>query len=129
MSNILLYVEAVALLIAATILTFFLIILIRLSIAMHRNVKLLIGGVIVTYQLYVIIRLLSIVLAIIDDYVTISAWIETIVNIGRVCCSLTATIDSLAFIVERAIASIFPKTYEHHSQSSIVSIVFTIEVR
>jgi hypothetical protein len=115
------YLEAVCIVIAIVLLSAFGILLIFLDIAMHRNVKLLIGDVIVTYQLYIVFRIVNVFV------VNAHNWLETIVGVCYFWCLSASTIDSITFVTERAIASIYFKSYEQW-KSTIAWIMIAVEV-
>jgi hypothetical protein len=119
--NVLNYFEAIFIIIAIVSLSAFGILMIFLDIAMHRNVKCLIGDVIVTYQLYLIFR--------IADVFVVHApnWLKIIVNVCFYLTTSASTIDSVKFVTERAIASIYPKSYEQRG-SMIAWIMIAVEV-
>jgi hypothetical protein len=118
------WIEVCLLLVAFAFLTVFGVIFMRFDVAMHRNVKWLIGGVVINYYLYIVFRLLTIID---QEFVSFAAWLQTLVYIGLVLCLAATTVDSATFIVERAIASVFLKSYEQW-RSSVIWITIAVEV-
>jgi len=123
--NALSWIEVCLLLVAFAFLTVFGVIFLRFDVAMHRNVKWLIGSVVINYYLYIVFRLLTIID---EEFVNFAAWLETLVYIAYFLCLIATTIDSATFIVERAIASVFPKSYEQQWHSSVIWITIAVEV-
>jgi hypothetical protein len=120
----LVWIEVCLLLVVFAFITIFGVIFLRFDVAMHRNVKWLIGGVVINYYLYIVFRLLQIIY---QEFVPFAAWFQTLVHTGFVLCLIATTIDSATFIVERAIASVFLKSYEQW-HSSVIWITIAVEV-
>jgi hypothetical protein len=120
----LVWIEVCLLLVAFAFITIFGVIFLRFDVAMHRNVKWLIGGVVINYYLYMVFRMLQIIY---QESVYSAAWFQTLVHIGFVLCLIATTLDSVTFIIERAIASVFLKSYEQW-RSSVIWMTIAVEV-
>jgi hypothetical protein len=118
------WIEVCLLLVAFAFITIFGVIFMRFDVAMHRNVKWLIGCVVINYYLYIVFRLLIIID---EEFVNFVAWLQILIQIGHFLCLIATTIDSATFIVERAIASVFLKSYEQW-RSSVIWITIAVEV-
>jgi len=118
------WIEVCLLLVVFAFITIFGVIFLRFDVAMHRNVKWLIGGVVINYYLYIVFRLLTIID---QEFVSFTAWFQTLVHAGFVLCLVVTTIDSVTFIVERTIASVFLKSYEQW-RSSVIWMTMAVEV-
>jgi hypothetical protein len=118
------WIEVCLLLVALAFLTVFGVIFLRFDVAMHRNVKWLIGSVVINYYLYIVFRMLQIID---QEFVNFAAWLQTLIQIGFTLCVAATTVDSATFIVERAIASVFLKSYEQW-RSSVIWITIAVEV-
>jgi hypothetical protein len=92
---------------------------------MHRNVKWLIGSVVINYYLYIVFRLLQIID---KEFFYFAAWLQMLIGIGFVLCLVVTTLDSVTFIIERAIASVFLKSYEQQWRSSVIWMMIAVEV-